>query len=149
MKQLLIILTLALIPGWIIGQQQEAGLTATLKISNIHVELNGQAVEWDKTYEFVISDGVLFEAILFEQKDLKYGTQFTYKKGSNRLKLLRRGYVNQSGKKTSFGKKEKDMQVIRTSIPGNLKKRVVDNIILSKEMLEAINISFNYELIYK
>lgn len=149
MKRLYFFLTLALLPSWIFAQQPEAGLTATLKISNIHIELNGQDVEWDKSYEFTLTDGVLLEAILFEQEGLKYGTQFTYKKGNNRLKLVRRGYVNQSGKKTIFAKKEKDMQVIRTSIPGNLEKRVVDNIILSKELLEAINVSFNYELIYK
>lgn len=149
MKRALFILAVIVIPGWIFAQQAPAGLSATLKITNMHVEINGQKVEWDETYAIPLTDGVLAEVILFEKEGIKYGSQFTYKRGTNRLKLVRRGFAVQTGKETKFGKKEKDMQVMRTSIPGNLEKRVVENIITSKQDLQAVNVSYNYELIYK
>jgi hypothetical protein len=149
MKHLIFVFAVMALPIWINAQQASTGQTATLKIYNIHVELNGRDVNWDETYEVAITNGIMSPVIIFEQESLKYGTQFTHKKGSNRLKLVRRGYAIKAGMKTKFGIKRKDMQEIKTSIPGSLSKRVVDNIVLSKENLEAINVSYNYELIYK
>jgi len=149
MKHSIFFFAIVALPLWINAQQPSTGQTATLKIYNIHVELNGETVDWDETYEVAVTNGVMSVVNIFEQEGLKYGTQFTYKKGSNRLKLVRRGYAIKAGMDTKFGKKRKDMQEIKTSIPGSLSKRVVDNIVLCKENLEAINVSFNYELIYK
>jgi len=132
------------LPAWIFAQQ-----TATIKINNVHIEVNGEKVEFDETFEITVTDGLMSSLIIFETDGLKYGHQFTYKKGSNRLKLVRRGYAIKAGMETKFAKRKKDMQETKVSIPGNMKKRVVDNIVVSKENLEAINVSFNYELIYK
>lgn len=144
MKRLRLILLVLAIPGWIFAQQ-----TATLKINNVHIEVNGEKVEFDETFEVTLTDGLMSAVIIFEKDGLKYGHQFTYKKGTNRLKLVRRGYALKAGMETQFAKRKKDMQEMKVSIPGSFKKRVVDNIVVSKEKMEAINVSFNYELIYK
>jgi hypothetical protein len=149
MKRLIIVFTAFIVPLWLVAQQTSGGQTATIKITNIHVDLNGEKVPWDKTCEVTLEDGVQTNITIFEEEGLQYGTQFTYKKGKNRLKLVRRGYALKAGKETQYAKQKKDMQEMRTSIPGNLSKRVVDNIVLDKESLEALNVSFNYELIYK
>jgi hypothetical protein len=123
--------------------------TATLKISDVYVEVNGEKMEIGDIPEVVLSDGIMSPVILFEQNGLRYGHEFSYKKGTNRLKLVRRGYALKSGSETKFGKKKKDMQEIKTSIPGTLSKKVTENIVLDKDNLESIFVSFNYELNYK
>lgn len=146
MKRVLISLLILAFPLIMLGQEVP---TATLKIDNIHVEVDGKKVEWDQTFEVVLTDGIMSSVIIYEKEGLKYGTEFIYKKGRNRIKLARRGYAIKSGLETKFAKKEKDMQELKTSAPGNLKKRVVDNILISREKFESVNVSFNYELIYK
>ena len=149
MKHFLIVIAALVGPLWLAAQQTSGAASATIKISNIHVDLNGEKIPWDKTCEVTLEDGVQTNITIFEEEGLQYGTEFTYKKGKNRLKLVRRGYALKAGKETRYAKQKKDMQEMRTSIPGNLSKRVVDNIVIDKESLEAINVSFNYELIYK
>lgn len=115
----------------------------------MHVEISGNNVDFNETYEFTLTDGVMSSFILFDQEGIKYGHEFQYKKGTNRLKLVRRGFASKNGMEPKFAKQEKDMQEIKVSIPGSINKRVVDNIVVDKENLDAINVSFNYELIYK
>lgn len=123
--------------------------SANLKVSNIHVELDGKPVDWDKTFEIVLTDGIMSPLIIFEQDGLKFGTEFVYKKGRNRIKLVRRCYAIKPGSETKFSKKKKDMLELKTSASGSMSKRVVENILISRDKLESINVSFNYELIYK
>jgi len=149
MKRIFIAIAVMAIPFLMSAQQASNGQTATLKINNIHVDLNGEKVDWDKTFEITLTDGVQSKITIFEQEGIQYGSQFTYKKGVNRLKLVRRGYALKAGKDVRYAKQKKDMQEMKTSIPGNLNKRVVDNIVVDKEALEAINVTYNYELIYK
>lgn len=149
MKRLFALLVIFTIPAWLMAQEDTGTPTALLKISNIHVELNGQKVEWDKSYEATLTDGVESQVILFEQEGYRYGCQFTYKKKNSRLKLVRRCFATKGSMEPSYSRQKKDMQEIRTSIPGSLKMRVVENIVVDKASLEAVNVSFNYELIYK
>lgn len=146
MKRVIIMIAILALPIWLSAQQIP---TATLKVTNIHVEVNGEKVDWDQTFEIVLTDGIMSPLIIFEQDGLKFGTEFVYKKGRNRIKLVRRCYALKSGSETKFSKKKKDMQELKTSAPGSLNKRVVENILISRETLESINVSFNYELIYK
>ncbi|MEZ5082575.1 MAG: hypothetical protein R2750_03885 [Bacteroidales bacterium] len=144
MKRLTLLILVFAFPVWIYAQQ-----TATIKINNMHIEINGNKVDFDESYEFTLTDGVMSSFILFDQNEMKYGHEFQYKKGTNRLKLVRRGYASKNGLEPKFAKQKKDMQEIKVSIPGSISKRVVDNIVVDKENLDAINVSFNYELIYK
>ena len=146
MKHFFIALAIVALPFWVSAQEIP---TAVLKINTIEVDLNGEKVDWDKTFEVTLTDGIMSPVIVFEQDGIKFGTEFTYKKGRNRIKLVRRCYALKAGTETQFSKKKKDMQEIKTSIPGSLNKRVVENILLSRENLESINVSFKYELIYK
>ncbi len=146
MKRLIVITATLILPFWL-SAQEPAG--AILKISNIHVTLNGDEVDYEETHEVRLVDGMPQEVTIFQQEDISYGTTFTYKKGRNRLKLVRKGYAIKAGMEPRHGKQKKDMQEIKTSIPGNLSMRVVDNILLDRETLQSINVSFNYELDYK
>lgn len=137
---------LILLAGLIKPSQSQ---TATLKISDLYVEVNGEKMELEEVPEVILTEGIMSPVIIFEKNGLRYSHEFTYKKGSNRLKLVRRGYALRSGNETKFGKKKKDMQEIKTSIPGVLSKKVTENIVLDKENLESIFVSFNYELNYK
>jgi hypothetical protein len=145
-KSMVPVVVILLLVGISLSSQSQ---TATLKISNVYVEVNGEKVETENVPEVVLSDGIMAPVVLFEQNGLRYGHEFTYKKGTNRLKLVRRGYALKSGSETKFGKKKKDMQEMKTSIPGTLNKKVTENIVLDKDNLESIFVSFNYELIYK
>lgn len=146
MKQLFIVIVAMVMPTLLLAQEVP---TATLKIHSIHVDVDGKEVQWDETFELQITDNVMAPVIIYEQEGLKYGTEFMYKKGRNRIKLVRRGYAIKAGSETKFAKKEKDMLELKTSSSGSLNKRVVDNILISREKLESINVSFKYELIYK
>jgi len=143
MKRIFILLTVIALPAFIWAQ------TATIKMNNFHIEVNGEKVEFDKTFEETLTHDVTKTLVLFEQDGIKYGIHLTYRKGKNRIKLARRGFASKDGMDVKNAKREKDMQEMRTSITGKFSKRVVENIVLSKKDLLAINVTFNYELIYK
>lgn len=145
MKQALIICALLLSSIWLMAQQ-----TATLKISNIHYDLNGEEHELPGVKEFALTDHEPAALVLFEDESgFKFGCVFQYKKGRNRIKLTRKCFADKPGMDRKTGKFEKDMQELKTSITGSFTKRVISNIILSRDNLESIYVSFNYELIYK
>jgi len=144
MKKYLLISMLLIFTSTIWGQA-----TATLKIKNINVEYNGSTYADFDEMEVGLTDQQPTTVIIFDQDGVKYGVEFQYKKGRNRIKLVRRAFVVKNGMETKYGKKRKDMQELKTSITGSFEKRAVDNILISRENLEAINVSFKYELIYK
>ncbi len=144
MKKILVISVLLMTANLLPAQQ-----TATLKITGIHVDYNGKEYSIDDELEVNLNDHTPSSVIVFNQDGVKYGMEFQYKKGRNRIKLVRWGWATKDGLGMKRGKKRKDMQELKTSITGSFTKRVVDNIILDRDNLEAINISFNYELIYK
>jgi hypothetical protein len=144
MRNFLLFCLLFAVPVIILAQQ-----TATLKISEIHVDLNGTEYKPDDLAEVTLSDHAPTSVIVFEKDRVKYGVEFQYKKGRNRIKLVRKGWVIKGGAEPQKGKQRKDMQELKTSITGSFSKRVVDNIIIDRTNLEAINVSFRYELIYK
>jgi hypothetical protein len=149
MKRLLAIAMILALPGWLAAQGSAGAPSATLKINNVHIILDGEKIDLDKNCEIQLDGGVPTKVVIYEEKGLTYGTEFTYKKGTNRLKLVRKGYALKAGMEPKYGKQKKDMQEIKTSIPGSFSMRVVENIVLNKTTLESINVSFTYELIYK
>jgi len=149
MKRMFALLAIIILPLWMIAQNPTGTPTANLKINNVDVDLNGQKADWEKSCDIQIIDGSETKVVLFEKDGYTFGCTFAYKKGKNRLKLVRRCYAMKSGTEPKYSRKKKDMQEIRTSIPGSMKMRVAENIVVDKNSLEAINVSFNYELIYK
>ncbi len=149
MKKAIIFIAAVALPLLMSAQTATDGTSATIKINNIHVDLNGEKEDLSEVCEVVLADGISTRVTIFTRDGLEYGTLFTYKKGKNRIKLVRKGYAAKQGTETKYGKQRKDMQEMRTSIPGNMSTRVVDNIVLDKDKMDAITVSFNYELIYK
>jgi hypothetical protein len=149
MKKTIILFIVLALPIMLSAQQASTGASATITISNIHVDLNGETQDPPNECEAVLADGVSTQVTIFEKDGIEYGTFFTYKKGKNRIKLVRKGFVERKGMEMKTGKQRKDMQETRTSIPGSMKGRVSENIVLDKEKLEGLSVSFNYDLIYK
>lgn len=123
--------------------------TATLKITDIHVTYNGEEYNPEEPIEVKLNDHTPTSAIIFEIEGVKYGVDYQYKKGRNRIKLVRWGYVVKTGMEPKRGKKEKDMQNLKVSVTGSFSKRAVDNILINRDNLESINITYKYELTYK
>ena len=123
--------------------------TATLKITDIHVTYDGQEYNPEGEIEVKLDDHNPTSAIIFEIEGVKYGVDYQYKKGRNRIRLVRWGYVIKNGMEPKRGKKEKDMQNLKISVTGSFSKRAVDNIMINRDNLESINITYKYELIYK
>ena len=143
MKRIIFLFATLALPAFIFAQ------TATIKITNVHIEVNGEKVEFDQTFEETLTHDVQSTVIIYNKDGIKYGVELTYRKGSSRIKLVRRGFASKDGMKIKKARKHKDMQEIRTSITGSFSKRVVDNIVINKKDMLAINVSYNYELIYK
>ncbi|MCF8368719.1 MAG: hypothetical protein K9G76_06725 [Bacteroidales bacterium] len=143
MKKIIFLFSIFSLPMLIFAQE------ATIRITNINVEISGEKVDWNQSFTEKLSDDSPKTIILFEQDGIKYGTTFTYRKGANRIKLARKGFATLNGGEVKNARKRKDMQELRTSITGSFSKRVVDNIVLNKQELVSIQISYNYELIYK
>ena len=62
---------------------------------------------------------------------------------------MRRACAYKDGLEVGKGRQQKDMQETKTSISGSMKGRMSDNIVIDKEKMETIAVSFKYELIYK
>ena len=134
MKKAIIFLATLALP-LLVSAQSTNGSFATIRISNIHVDLNGEKQDLTEVCEVELADGIATRVTIFAQDGLEYGTLFTYKKGENRIKLVRKGYVSKQGSETKYGKQRKDMQAMRTSIPGDMSTRVVENIVIDKALL--------------
>lgn len=122
---------------------------ATLKITDIVINLNGEKLDFDQTFEQELTSTMPSELIIYDAERIKYSVFFTYKKGQNRFRLVRRAYAYKSGLEVDKGRQQKDMQETKTSISGSMNGRMSNNLILDKEKMETIAVSFKYELIYK
>ena len=143
MNKLLLLFTIFVLPAMVQAQ------SATIRITNVHIVVDGKKVEFDQSFEEKLVHEVPSKIIVYDKDGIKYGVVFNYKKGVNRIKLSRKGFASRSVDDTIYARKQKDMIEMKTSINGSFKKRVVDNIVINKKELLAINVSFNYELIYK
>jgi hypothetical protein len=122
---------------------------ATLKITDVVINLNGEKLDYDQTFEKTLSATIPTEVAIYEADGIRYAVLFTYKKGENRFRLVRRAYAYKDGVEVDKGRQQKDMQETKTSISGSMKGRMSDNLVLNKEKMETIAVSFKYELIYK
>jgi len=122
---------------------------ATLKITDVVINLNGEKLDYNQTFEETLSTTIPNEIVIYNADGTKYSVFFTYKNGKNRFRLVRRAYAYKNGIEVDKGRQQKDMQEIKMSTSGSMKGRMSDNLVLNKEKMETIAVSFNYELIYK
>lgn len=122
---------------------------ATLKITDVVINLNGQKLDNNQTFEETLTSENQSEVVLYDADGVKYSVFFIYKKGKNRFRLVRRAYAYKNGLEVDKGRQQKDMMETQTAISGSMKGRMSDNLVLDKVKMETIAVSFKYELIYK
>jgi hypothetical protein len=144
MKQISLISLIVMLSVASFSQEQ-----TTLKITDVVINLNGEKLDFDQTFVETLTSTIPSEVIIYEAEGIKYSVFFTYKKGNNRFRLVRRAYIYKDGLEIDKGRQQKDMQETETSISGSMKGRMSDNLVLNKEKMETIAVSFKYELIYK
>lgn len=121
----------------------------TLKITDVVINLNGEKIGFDQTFVETLTSTIPTEVVIYEAEGIKYSVFFTYKKGNNRFRLVRRAYIYKDGLEVDKGRQQKDMQETENSISGSMKGRMSDNLVMDKVKMETIAVSFKYELIYK
>lgn len=89
------------------------------------------------------------EVTIYSNNNLKYVGVFTYKRSTNRLKLIRKFYAVKGMDKPISSKTKKDVQYIKVSIPKTFTGKSNENLVVDKEKLESIFVSFNYEFKYQ
>ena len=144
MKQISLISLIVLLSFTAFSQEK-----ATLKINDVVINLNGEKLDFDQTFVENLTSTIPTEVVIYEAEGIKYSVFFTYKKGNNRFRLVRRAYVYKDGLEVDKGRQQKDMQETETSISGSMKGRMSDNLVMDKVKMETIAVSFKYELIYK
>jgi hypothetical protein len=128
------------------GSAQEIN---TLTLNSFTIEVNGEAVKTDTTITAKLVTEVPTEITIYDKDNLKYVAVFTYKRSKNRLKLMRKFYAVKGMDKPVSSKTKKDVQYIKVSIPKTFNGKSSENLIVDKEKLESIFVSFKYEFKYQ
>jgi len=143
MKQSALLLNMILL-SWGAFSQQNPVLT----IHSFKVEVNNQQIPYDQTFEEYLIEDVPKEITLYEGNGLRYVTSFEYARSGNRIKLIRRAYVQKKNDKLINGKRKKDVQFIKVSIPRKIEGRSRENFLIDKENLESIFVTYLYQFNY-
>lgn len=128
------------------GYSQEKN---NFKLNNFTVKINGRPIGMDTSLSFNLLKDIPLKINIYSDNDLKYFGVFTFKRSKNRLKLIRRFYAIKGVDKPVKSKAKKDVQYIKTSIPGKFIGKSSEHLVVNKENLESIVVSFNYEFIYQ
>jgi hypothetical protein len=144
MKQISLISLIVLLSVVAFSQEK-----ATLKITDVVINLNSEKLDFDQSFEETLTSTIPSEVVIYEAEGIKYSVFFTYKKGKNRFRLVRRAYAYKDGLEVGKSRQQKDMQETKTSISGSMKGRMSENIVIDKVKMETIAVSFKYEMIYK
>ena len=121
----------------------------TLTLKSFTIEVNGEAVKMDTTITTKLVMDVPSEITIYSNDNLKYVGVFTYKRSTNRLKLIRKFYAVKGMDKPVSSKTKKDVQYIKVSIPKTFNGKSSENLVVDKDNLESIFVSFNYEFKYQ
>lgn len=128
------------------GYSQEKN---TLTLKSFTIEVNGNPVVMDTTISVSLELDIPVEITIYSEDNLKYIGVFTYKRSKNRLKLIRNFYAVKGVEKPVKSKTKKDVQYIKVSIPKKFTGKSSENLVVDKEKLESIFVSFNYEFTYQ
>ena len=121
----------------------------TLKINTFTIEINGLPVPMDTSFQIHLLKDIPREITIYKDNDLKYIGVFTFKRSKNRLKFIRRFYAIKGVDKPVKSKAKKDVQYIKIAIPGKFIGKSSEHLVVNKDNLESIFVSFNYEFIYQ
>ncbi len=121
---------------------------ATIKLHDFIVEVNGKAVDVGTDIEETLILNEEKPILIYRENGFSYGANFTFKKKGNRIKLVRRTWGMKDGGEKKYSKQKKEVQFLKTSNPGALKGKSVENIVLDKTKMESINAIFKFDLQY-
>lgn len=120
----------------------------TLTLHSFTIEVNGNPLIHDTTIRVQLIPEIPKEITIFTYNNLKYMGVFTYSRSKNRLKLKRKFYAVKGLEKPIASKTKKDVQYIKVSIPKKFTGKSSEHLVLDKEKLESVFVSFNYQFIY-
>lgn len=126
--------------------QQEVN---TIVLNNFLIEVDGNQVEFDTVFTYKVQKDHMLNKIIFDNGDIKYGVEFTYKFKGRRVKLTRRTYALLSDGKMVYSKRKKDMQELKVSVPGIIAGVSAESILYNKATMGSIFVSFKYNFKYK
>ncbi|NOX45755.1 MAG: hypothetical protein GXO89_02115 [Chlorobi bacterium] len=121
---------------------------ATIKLHDFIIEVNGKAVDVGTDIEETLFLNEEKPILIYRENGFSYGANFTFKKKGNRIKLVRRTWGMKDGGEKKYSKQKKEVQFLKTSNPGALKGKSVENIVLDKTKMESINAIFKFDLKY-
>jgi hypothetical protein len=121
---------------------------AKITIDAITIDVNGMNSDIGNIFEEMLILNEKKEILIYQKNGISYGAEFTYKKKGNRIKLVRRTWAMKDAGKKKYSKQKKEVQFLKTSNPGILKGKSVENIVLDKKKMESINVIFKFELKY-
>ncbi len=143
MKNMIWIIGILVVPLFSFSQEK-----ATINLHDFIIEVNGKAVDFNKGIEETLLLDEEKQVLIYRENGISYGAEFTYKKKGNRIKLVRRTWGMKDGGKMKYSKQKKEVQFLKTSNPGVLNGKSVENIVLDKDKMESINVIFKFDLIY-
>ena len=120
-----------------------------LDITDIKVEVNGKKVEIDYEIHDKLQYGHVKEITIYEDDKYIYKTNFVFTRSGNRLKLNKRNMAFKKGGNTEFGKWNKDVQFLDTSVKGKFYGSKGESLTLDKRTFESIAVTFTYEVNYR
>ena len=121
---------------------------ATISLHDFIIEVNGEKVDFNKDIEEELILEQTKQVLIYRENGISYGVEFTYKKKGNRIKLVRRTWGMKDGGEKKYSKQKKEVQFLKTSNPGVLNGKSVENIVLDKGTMESINVIFKFDLAY-
>ena len=143
MKNMIWIIGIIFLPLLSFSQER-----ATISLHDFIIEVNGEKVDFNKDIEEELILEQTKQVLIYRENGISYGVEFTYKKKGNRIKLVRRTWGMKDGGEKKYSKQKKEVQFLKTSNPGVLNGKSVENIVLDKDKMESINVIFKFDLAY-
>lgn len=144
MKKMIWIIGILALPLLSVSQEK-----ATINLHDFIIEVNGKGVDFEKNIEETLLLDEKKEILIYKENGISYATDLIFKKKGNRIKLVRKTWGMKNGGKKIYSKQKKEVHFLKTSVPGVLKGKSTENIILSKKKMESINVIFKFELTYR
>lgn len=120
----------------------------TLLLSQIHVEVNGKLMSADSAKLVKVPIDTPTQILIFKQNNLAYYTEFTYKYKGKRVKLVHRDYALLPDGKIKYGRKIKEMQELKVSVPGFFIGKSSSSILYDKRQMGSVFVSYKFKYKY-
>ena len=119
-----------------------------LEIEVLKLKIDGNEVAYEKEIVETLLEDIPKEITLYKKENKRFVVTFEYARSGKRIKLIRRSAIQKSGVKPIYGKQKKDVQFIAVSIPGKIENTSSEHILIDKDNLESIFLSYRYQFTY-